>query len=116
MEPMSVTSSMKYMKSMKSMKSMKYMTFMALMTLVKYAFIKVTYFINILHTKQKTNMDDEAVNTICNTLLTIKSDIRELKQNYKTLKDEHVKLKECFENFKTQIQMLSERIRSPIKE
>ena len=61
-------------------------------------------------------MDDEAVNTICNTLLTIKSDIRELKQNYKTLKDEQMKLKECFEIFKTQIQILSEIIRSPIQE
>ena len=29
-------------------------------------------------------MNDEAINSICNTLLSIKSDIRELKQNYNT--------------------------------
>ena len=58
-------------------------------------------------------MNDEAINSICNTLLSIKSDIRELKQNYNTLKDEHMELKECFDLFKTQIQKLSETIRDP---
>ena len=78
--------------------------------------------INILHSKQQCtlflykNMNDEAVNAICNTLLSIKSDISELKQNYKMLKIEHTELKECFENFKTQIQTLSEIIRSQINE
>ena len=76
--------------------------------------------INILHSIQQCtlflykNMNDEAVNAICNTLLSIKSDISELKQNYKMLKIEHTELKECFENFKTQIQTLSEIIRSQI--
>ena len=41
---------MSIMKPMKYMELIEYMTFM---TLVKYAFIKVTYFINILHSNQK---------------------------------------------------------------
>ena len=44
-------------------------------------------------------MNDEAINSICNTLLSIKSDIRELKQNYNTLKTEQLELKECFPTF-----------------
>ena len=61
-------------------------------------------------------MNDEAVNAICNTLLLIKSDIKELKQNYKILKDEHTQLKECFEHFKKQIETLSETISNPVNE